>query len=104
MLFKNKTKEREEKDKENCKYLLDCIEEGGRVESQSESASERGTKSTLLFGGAYGLFWKRQGDCVTQLFLCLWEMCLSDARMETGFVACLLCAGSPLHVPAINSS
>lgn len=104
MLFKNKTKEKEEKDKENCKCLLDCVEEGGRVESLSELASELGDKVHAAIQGAYGLFWKRQGDRVTQLFLCLWEMCLSDARMEAGFVACLLCAGSPLHVPAINSS
>lgn len=74
------------------------------MESLSELASELGDQAHAAIWGAYGLFWKRQGDCVTQLFLCLWEMCLSDSRMGTGFVACLLGAGFPLHVPAINSS
>lgn len=31
LLFKNKTKEKEEKDKENCKYLLKGCVEGERV-------------------------------------------------------------------------
>lgn len=56
MLFKNKTEEKEEKDEENCKYLLDCVEEGGRVESLSELASELGDKVHAAIPGAYGLF------------------------------------------------
>lgn len=90
MLFKNKTKEKEEKDKENCKYLLDCVEERGRVESLSELASELGDKVHAAIRGAYGLFWKSQGDCYTAVLVPVGDV---SVRFEDGNRLC--------HMPAV---
>lgn len=69
LLFKNKSEEREEKNEENCRYLLEglCGRKKSRV-CQSWPQSW-GAKSRLLLGRLQ--FWKRRGDRDTELGTCL---------------------------------
>lgn len=92
LLFNNKTEEEEEKDKENCSLLLKV----GCGRRRSGVSQSWGTQSRLLSGrdektvSELGVYLRRGQDCQ----IGAWRL---------AFVTCLLCAGSPLHVAALNS-
>lgn len=92
LLFKNKTEEEEDKDEENCRLLLKAGVEGEGVGSLRAGGHSRGCclgeMRRLVRAGRVSGTWGL--DCQ----IGAWRL---------AFVTHLLCAGSPLHVPALNS-